>query len=164
MTEDRHDITLRRTEIVDLEYFFQFQLDKEAGYLAAFTPKDPTDKTVYLEKYTKLLNDPTVNMQTIFVGEIIAGSVSKFEMEGEAEITYWIDRNFWGQGIATKALNDFLAIETTRPIFGRVAFDNFGSQKVLEKCGFVKIGTDSGFANARQTEIEEYIYKLTGQN
>jgi len=65
MTEDRHDITLRRTEIVDLEYFFQFQLDKEAGYLAAFTPKDPTDKTVYLEKYTKLLNDPTVNMQTI---------------------------------------------------------------------------------------------------
>ena len=98
------------------------------------------------------------------MGEIIAGSVSKFEMEGEAEITYWIDRNFWGQGIATKALNDFLAIETTRPIFGRVAFDNFGSQKVLEKCGFVKIGTDSGFANARQTEIEEYIYKLTGQN
>jgi RimJ/RimL family protein N-acetyltransferase len=42
-----------------------------------------------------------------------------------------------------------------------VAFDNQGSQKVLEKCGFVKIGTDKGFANARQAEIEEYIYKLS---
>jgi [ribosomal protein S5]-alanine N-acetyltransferase len=53
-----------------------------------------------------------------------------------------------------------LTIENTRPVFGRVAFDNFGSQKVLEKCGFVKIGTDKGFANARQTEIEEFIYRL----
>lgn len=161
MTEDRLDIILRRTEITDLERFFQFQLDKEAGYLAAFTPKDPTDRTAYLEKYTKLLNNPTVNMQTIFVGEIIVGSISKFELEGKAEITYWIDRNFWGQGIGTKALKELLTIEITRPIFGRVAFDNIGSQKVLEKCGFIKIGTDSGFANARQTEIEEYIYKLT---
>jgi ribosomal-protein-alanine N-acetyltransferase len=47
---------------------------------------------------------------------------------------------FWGKGIATKALTEFLNIETIRPIFGRVAFDNFGSQKVLEKCGFDKVG------------------------
>ena len=92
---------------------------------------------------------------------IIVGSIAKFVMNGEAEITYWIDRNFWGQGIATKALKEFLTVETVRPIFGRVAFDNFASQKVLEKCGFVKIGSDKGFANARQAETEEFIYKLT---
>ena len=57
-------------------------------------------------------------------------------------------------------LKEFLTIETERPIFGRVVFDNFGSQKVLEKCGFIKIGTEKGFANARQTEVEEFIYKL----
>ena len=100
-------------------------------------------------------------MQTIIVDKIIAGSVSKFEMGGDAEITYWIDKQFWGKGVATKALNEFLKNEKARPIFGRVAFDNFGSQKVLEKCGFVKIGTDKGFANERQAEIEEFIYKLT---
>jgi len=154
-------IKLTKTEKDDLNAFFEFQLDEKASYLAAFTPEDPTDRTAYLEKYTKLLADTTVNMQTIFVNETIAGSISKFEMEGEAEITYWIDRNFWGQGIGTRALKQFLTIETMRPIFGRVAFDNFGSQKILEKSGFVKIGTDKGFANARQTEIEEFIYKLT---
>jgi ribosomal-protein-alanine N-acetyltransferase len=58
-------------------------------------------------------------------------------------------------------LQAFLKIEKARPLFGRVAFDNYGSQKVLDKCGFVKIGTDKGFANARQTEIEEFIYKLS---
>ncbi len=154
-------LKLRQTEHSDLALLFQFQLDKEANYLAAFTPKDPTNKEAYFEKFTKLLNDPTINMQTILVGETIAGSIAKFEMEGDTEITYWIDRNFWGKGIATTALKNFLTIENTRPIFGRVAFDNLGSQKVLEKCGFVKIGTDKGFANARQTEIEEFIYKLT---
>jgi RimJ/RimL family protein N-acetyltransferase len=154
------EIILRKTEISDLECFFVFQLDQEANYLAAFTSKDPTDKTAYLQKYTKFLSDRTINTQTIIVDEIIAGSVAKFEMEGEAEITYWIDKKYWGKGIATTALKKFLTIENARPVFGRTAFDNVGSQKVLERCGFIKIGTDKGFANARQAEIEEYIYKL----
>lgn len=155
-------ITLTKTVKDDLNLFFQFQLDKEANYLAAFTAKDPTDKTAYIEKYSKFLTDPTIHMLTIRANNEIVGSISKFILENEAEITYWIDKKFWGQGIATTALQDFLKIEHTRPIRGRVAFDNYGSQKVLEKCGFVRIGKDKGFANARQAEIEEYIYKLTG--
>lgn len=160
MTNSKLDIKLRPTEIADLDTLFQFQLDKEGGYLAAFMPKDPTDKTAYINKYTKLLDDPTVNNQTILLDNTIVGSIAKFIIQGDTEITYWIDRKFWGQGIATKALNNFLALVAVRPIFGRVAFDNFGSQKVLEKCGFDKVSSDKGFANARQTEIEEFIYKL----
>jgi ribosomal-protein-alanine N-acetyltransferase len=87
-------LKLRRTEKSDLELLFQFQLDKQGNFLAAFTPKDPTDKEAYFEKFTKHLNDPTINMQTILVDETIAGSIAKFEMEGDTEITYWIDRNF----------------------------------------------------------------------
>ena len=152
---------MTETEKDDLNAFFLFQLDKEANYLAAFTSKDRNDKTAYIEKYTKFLTDPTINTRTIKINDVIVGSIAKFIMENEAEITYWIDRDFWGKGIATTALNDFLKIEQIRPIYGRVAFDNYGSQKVLEKCGFVKIGKEKGFANARQAEIEEYIYKLS---
>jgi [ribosomal protein S5]-alanine N-acetyltransferase len=154
-------ITLAETEKEDLNAFFQFQLDKEANYLAAFTSKDPNDKTAYIEKYTKHLVDPAIHMRTIKVNDVIAGSIAKFIMENEAGITYWIDRKFWRQGIATTALQDFLKFEQIRPMYGRVAFDNYGSQKVLEKCGFVRIGKEKGFANARQAEIEEYIYKLS---
>ena len=153
-------IKLKPTEISDLDTLFKFQLDKEGGYLAAFMPKDPTNKSAYINKYTKLLSEPTVNNQTILLDNVIVGSIAKFIMEGNTEITYWIDRKYWGQGIATKALKKLLTIESSRPIFARVAFDNYGSQKVLEKCGFVKIGSDKGFANARQMEIEEFIYKL----
>jgi RimJ/RimL family protein N-acetyltransferase len=156
-----NEILLRKTEIKDLDTFFIFQLDKEANYLAAFTAKDPTDKTAYLAKYSKFLGDRTINNQTIILDNVIVGSIAKFEIEGDAEITYWIDKKFWGKGIATKALTIFLILENTRPLLARAAFDNLASQKVLEKCGFVKIGTDKGFANARQKEIEEFIYKLT---
>jgi RimJ/RimL family protein N-acetyltransferase len=155
------EIILRKTELTDLESFFIFQLDNEANYLAAFTSKDPTDKTAYLQKYSKFLDDPTKNTQTIMVENMIVGSIAKFLLEGKAELTYWIDKKFWGKGVATNALKNFLKDENTRPIYGRVAFDNFGSQRVLEKCHFVKIGRDKGFANARQAEIEEFIYKLS---
>ena len=158
----KNHVVLIETVEDDLNTFFQFQLDKEAHYLAAFTSKDPNDKAAYIEKYTKHLADPTITMRTIKVNEVIVGSIAKFLMEGEAEITYWIDRKFWGQGIATTALNELLKIGEVRPVFGRVASDNYGSQKVLEKCGFVKIGQDKGFANARQAETEEFIYKLPG--
>ena len=54
----------------------------------------------------------------------------------------------------------FLKIEQIRPIYGRVAFNNYCLQKVLEKCGFIKTGNEKGFGNARQMEIEAYIYTL----
>lgn len=156
-----NNITLTETEEDDLNTFFLFQLDKEANYLAAFTSKDPNDKTEYINKHTRHLTDPTINMRTIKANDEIVGSVAKFVIENDVEITYWIDRKFWGQGIATTALKKFLILEQIRPIYGRVAFDNYSSQKVLEKCGFIKIGKETGFANARQKEIEEYIYKLS---
>lgn len=152
------DITLKLTELTDLEQLFLFQIDAEACYQAAFMATDHGDKEAYIAKYTGFLSNPTINMRTIWVNGSIAGSVAKYVMEGDAEITYWIDKQFWGRGIATKALTEFLKIETTRLIYGRVAFDNIGSQKVLEKCGFKKIATDRGFANARQAEIEEYVF------
>ena len=153
-------IILTKTEPEDLPFLFQFQLDREANYLAAFTPKDPYDQAAYIKKYAGHLADPSIHMRTIRLNELIVGSIAKFMIENEAELTYWIDKNYWGQGIATAALQAFLKMESTRTIHGRVAFDNYGSRKVLENCGFIRIGADKGFANARQAEIEEYIYQL----
>ncbi|HVW98915.1 MAG TPA: GNAT family N-acetyltransferase, partial [Candidatus Babeliaceae bacterium] len=113
-------ITLKPTEVSDLERLFIFQLDEEGRHLAAFTSEDSKDKGAYLRKYTELLREPTIHMRTIIVDHnIIVGSIAKFEMAGDAEITYWIDRRFWGRGIATSALEKFLALENTRPVFGR---------------------------------------------
>ena len=154
------EIAIRTTNVADLSTLFEFQLDGEGQYMAAFMPKNASDKVAYVDKYTKFLSDPSIFMKTILIGETIVGSIAKYETEGNAEITYWIDSKYWGKGVASKALELFLILEATRPIYGRTAFDNIGSQKVLERCGFKKVGTDRGFATARQMEIEEYIYLL----
>lgn len=154
------DLQLRKTILNDLEQLFEFQTDKKGIHQAAFTPEDPTDKNAYVTKYEKILQDPSTNNQTILLDKVIVGSIAKFILEGKTEITYWIDSKYWGMGIATEALPAFLEMMTERPIFGRVAFDNFGSQKVLEKCGFIIVGKDKGFANSRQEDIVEFIYEL----
>lgn len=154
------NVKLKDTKLSDLDVLFDFQTDAEANYLAAFTSGNPDDKTAYIEKWTKIISDKEKINKTIFFGDEIAGSIGKFELEGRPEITYWIGKKFWGKGIATQALRLLLEIEKTRPIFARAAFDNFGSGRVLEKCGFEKIGKDKGFANARGKEIEEIIYEL----
>lgn len=153
-------ISIRKSIETDLEVFFQNQTDDEANYMAAFTPKNPHDKNAYFSKWTRLMTDDSVHMQSILLDGELLGCVVKFVMGGDSDITYALRKEHWGKGITTKAVRLFLEIEQTRPLYGRVAHDNLGSQKVLEKSGFKKIGTNTDFANARGIKIEEYIYKL----
>ena len=128
--------------------------------MAAFTTKDPADKEAFEAHWAKILGDNTVTIRTILFQGHVAGHVASFERCGDLEVTYWIGRQYWGQGIATQALADFLQLQQTRPIYARAANDNIASFRVLEKCGFAACGQDKGFANARSQEIEETIFKL----
>jgi RimJ/RimL family protein N-acetyltransferase len=154
-------LQLRDVQPDDLEIFFQNQLDPDANFMAAFTPKDPTDRTAYDARWAKILADKTILIQTILCDGQVAGSVLSYRWEGEPEVSYWLGREYWGRGIATWALGEFLEYDKSRPIFARVAKDNPASLRVLQKCGFEIVGEDKGFANARGQEVEEYILKLT---
>ena len=155
------NLQLREVIETDLSIFFEQQQDADALHMAAFTAKDPADWHVFLAHWHRNLAAPTVIIRTILVDSEVAGSVLSYETDGEPEVSYWLGRKFWGRGIATAALARFLAeVNALRPIFARVAKDNLGSRRVLEKCGFVVIGEDKGFANARNTEIEELVLEL----
>lgn len=158
--KNKRMIKLEKTTKKDLEILFVFQTNKDGIMMAAFTSENPNDKIAYLKKWSAIVENPKINMQTIRLENKIVGSVIHFDMMNETNVSYWIDQKFWGMGIATKALNEFINNSDKRPLFGRVAFDNFGSQKVLEKCGFKSIAKEKGFANARKKEIEEFVYKL----
>jgi RimJ/RimL family protein N-acetyltransferase len=90
----------------------------------------------------------------------VAGHIAHFEQFGEPEVGYWIGKEYWGKGIATQALSEFLKVIKTRPLYARAVKDNMASIRVLEKCGFKIFSEDNGFANARGEVVEEYILKL----
>jgi RimJ/RimL family protein N-acetyltransferase len=157
----KNDLLLRDVLGDDLPIFFEQQLDQEANHMAAFTARDPMDREAFMVHWHKILGINTCIIKTILVNGQVAGSVSSYESEGKPEVTYWLGREYWGKGIATRALKELLTHHNQkRPIYARVAKDNLASRRVLEKCGFKVIGEDKGFANARGQEIEEFLLEL----
>ncbi len=155
------EITLRKTIVEDLKTLFDIQADEKAIYMAAFTAKDPFDEDAYITKWKALLKKEQINMYSVLLKDEVIGVVGKYLMEESAEITYAIAKSQWGKGYASKAVSLFLRKEMTRPIFGRMAYDNFGSMRVLEKNRFEKIGESNFFANGRGKEIKEFIFRLS---
>ena len=156
-----HELLLRDAVNDDLPTFFEQQLNKEANYMAAFTARDPTNQEAFTAHWHRILANETCIIKTILCDGQVAGSVSSWEDEGKPEVTYWLGKEYWGKGIATWALKEFLAHHNqTRPIYARVAKDHLGSRRVLEKCGFTVISESKGFANARGQEIEELLLEL----
>lgn len=96
----------------------------------------------------------------ILVDDEIVGSIGSYVIEGEAEVTYWIRRDLWGRGIASAALAELLRKVTERPLFARAAAYNTGSERVLLRNGFTRVGEETSYAEARATEITEYVYRL----
>jgi RimJ/RimL family protein N-acetyltransferase len=156
------DILLREVTEADLVIFFEQQQDPAANWMAAFTAKDPTDWAAFAAKWAKILGDGTVTAKTIVCGGRVAGNIGCFvaPWSGQREVTYWVGRDHWGRGVATTALAAFVQGLAERPLYARAAGDNIASIRVLEKCGFVLIGRERGFANARGAEIEEVIFEL----
>ena len=154
------EVLLRDVLEDDLPTFYAQQLDPAANTMAAFTAKNPSDSATFSTHWAKLLADEAITIKTILYGADVAGHIACHAWFGDPEVTYWIGKEFWGLGIATAALSQFLATLKVRPLYARAAKDNIASIRVLEKCGFVVSGHDKGFANARGEEIDELILQL----
>lgn len=129
--------------------------------MAAFTSKNPADWEAFLTHWTKILADKTVIAKTITADGKVIGTVGSFHMLSQHQVTCWLGKNYWGKGFATSALSKFLReVVMTRPIYARAARDNAASIRVMEKCGFIFVGYEKNFANARGKEIDEIIMKL----
>lgn len=156
------DIALRPVHDSDLPVFYRQLNDPEALHMAAFTPEDPADRDRFDAHWARIRSAPEIVLRTVLADGDVVGHASVYGEPGEREVTYWVDRAYWGRGIATAALRGLLAEVTERPLYARVAEDNAGSRRVLERCGFVVSGRDTGFAPARGAEIDELVLTLAG--
>lgn len=149
-------ILLRDITTSDLTIFFKQQLDPQASAMAAFPSRD---REAFDAHWAKIMADESNILMTILFDGQVAGNIVSWEQEGKQEVGYWLGRDFWGQGIATKALAEFLKIVETRPLWAHVAKHNIASRRVLEKCGFQVIGEDTYIDKSRD-EVEEHVLRL----
>ena len=104
--------------------------------------------------------DDSVVIKTILFNGDIAGNIVCFEQLGEREVGYWLGKEYWGKGVASQALRQFLDVIKTRPLYAHVAKHNIASKRVLEKCGFKVVAQDNFFSKIFGEDIEEYILIL----
>jgi RimJ/RimL family protein N-acetyltransferase len=150
-------VRIRNVEQDDLPRMYQMQLDPEANRLAVTIPRSAEEFDAH---WADALQDPSIMPKAILVGGVLAGYVSCFQRDGRANVGYWISREHWGKGIATRALRLLLLEVTTRPLHAHVATSNGASLRVLQKCGFVVEGVQVSAASDRFPECEEAILVL----
>lgn len=132
-------VTLRDVTESDLPIFYAQQLNPDATRMAAFPARD---QEAFMQHWTtNVLANSTGLVRTVVAdGQVVGNIVSYVSPEVGREVGYWLGSDYWGKGIATQALRQFLQIDTVRPLYAHVAKHNLGSRRVLEKCGFVVVG------------------------
>lgn len=153
-------VSLRTAGTDDIGAFIAFQQDPVASHMAAFTAADPNDLVAAWRKWSEILADDAIFAHAVVMDHGVVGNAVSFEVDGVAEVSYWIDRGYWGRGVASSALTLLLERVPTRPLRARTAVDNARSQAVLRKHGFVQIADERAFADARGEYVDEYIYEL----
>ena len=141
----------------DLPVFFEHQNDPEAIEMAAFPPREWEP---FVTHWHKIRRDDSNVMRTILDGAEVAGNVLSWERDGKRYVGYWLGRAYWGKGLATSALAEFVTL-LERPLYAEVSTANIGSRRVLEKCGFEVVG-----ATTEQHEefgrVELLVMELVG--
>jgi RimJ/RimL family protein N-acetyltransferase len=149
-------VILRPITSSDLPIIFEQMSDPESSAMAAVPSRD---KEAFDAHWKKIMSNEDTIIRTIETDGEVAGHLVSFLLEGERQVGYWLGKEFWGRGIATEALRQFLGVVKTRPLIGRVAKHNHGSKRVLEKCGFIVIGDDS-YINFGNEKVEEFVLQL----
>jgi RimJ/RimL family protein N-acetyltransferase len=150
------EVLLRDVQESDLTVFFEQQLDPEATRMAAFPSRS---RDAFMAHWAKIMADETTALQTVLFRGSVAGNVVSWEQAGERNVGYWFGKEYWGQGIATAALSQFLQHVKTRPLHAHVAKHNLASIRVLQKCGFT-VSREARLSDADGEQGEEFILTL----
>ena len=84
-------------------------------------------------------SDPDKHPFAVIAGPELVACVSYWTDGDDIEVGYWVGRDYWGQGVGTRALKLMLdrpEFPSNRRVIARVKVGNDRSMGVLEKCGF----------------------------
>src|SRR5690242_20911713 len=104
-------VELRDVSVEDLDIFFEHQLDPEATTMAGFPSRE---RAAFLAHWHRVLGNETGLKQTILYNGQVAGNIVSFDSSGERDVGYWLGKQYWGKGIASRALRLFLDYEQRR--------------------------------------------------
>ncbi|MDY3562186.1 GNAT family N-acetyltransferase [Gemmata sp. JC673] len=150
-------VRLRAVHPGDLLRMFEMQLDPDSNRMAVTNPRTAE---AFVAHWAKALSDPACTTRAVLGDEVFVGYICCFPIGGEDHVGYWIDKPYWGKGIASRALHLLLREVARRPLVASVATGNGASLRVLQKHGFVIERVHLAPATERYPECEEAVLVL----
>jgi len=144
------EISLRRFTMDDTQKIFQMSKEESLGrFLPDQIYQDYDEASKVLEFLIRSSDE--INMEkgpyvlgVMLNGNELIGHVGASKIEEGIEIGYAIEKKHQGSGYAQKAVSQMLQLlkvnTTASEIYGIVDPQNEASKKVLERCGFLKVG------------------------
>lgn len=127
----------------DLTKLFEFEHDPIANKMADFPPRE---RAAFFQHWQQNVLGVAGNIAMgIWLNNTLIGSILSWHKPADDKaiagrlIGYWIDQDYWGQGIASQALKQFLPLLPQAPLFAYVASHNAGSLALIKRYGFVKV-------------------------
>ena len=153
-------VVLRTLELADAEHVAALCGDWEVARMTALIPHPypPESAASFIAACRE--QDPNGPACTYAVTRaddgLLVGAIGITSSADAGEsLGYWIGRPYWGNGYATAALQALIAIEPVRPLWAHIAEHNIGSQRVVERCGFV-------LDHTVQEDVLMRVYRLDG--
>ncbi len=134
----------------DLHPFYEVINHDAVRYPIAFLPKqfnlkDAENFIHHAEKEMQEKQDLFLSIWDVQNNYMGFAGLHETDHANELEIGYWLAESEWGKGYATEITQCLCEYAFTLPnvkrLIATTALDNIGSQRVLEKCGFIQIGT-----------------------
>jgi RimJ/RimL family protein N-acetyltransferase len=131
------DLTLRPVQDDDLPLIFAWQSDPASTAMAGVPSRE---REAFDAHWAKIRADPDcIQLTAVEAGTPVA-AVMCFPRDGQRELGYWVAREHWGRGVASTAVQMFLADYPVRPLGAKLLATNTASLRVLQKAGFVEVG------------------------
>ena len=161
------DVQLRPVDQADLPILFEQQDDLEACTLARVSQRSRTNFDAH---WAKILADPSIDLRAIVWRGELAGYLVCFALWSDSEeerpvtprqVGYWLGRPYWGRGVATAALAQFLGVVAERPLLAFTSPHHRASQIVLERCGFARLTMQAAAPLLREDEPgDSAVFKI----
>lgn len=167
-------LTLRKLRREDAQDMFEYASDRDLAYSGLWLPYDELQESIDdIEDALKDYADHTLIDWAIehqadqkMIGRL--GLQSYHPRHARADLSYALNRNYWGQGIATEAVSAILpfAFETLRlnRIGAYVLWDNHASMRVLNKIGMQPEGIQRQVNALRGKPEDLHLYSLLYQD
>lgn len=151
-------IRIRDVTAHDFPRMYEMQLDPESNRMAVTNARSAE---AFDTHWRTALQDPDVAAKVILIDDEVVGYVSRFQNAGAPNVGYWIGREHWGKGLASRGLELLLQEVKTRPLFAQAATSNLASLRVLQKCGFVieKVHVAPGCDRYPECEVAVLVLK-----